>query len=292
MAAPSQAFTRFDESTYLARNPDVAGAVRNGAFASGLEHYITFGCTEDRPGVPREVVEAVRDITIAENACPPEHLRKRVHGDAGLATFVNVGRLVAFKIHSLITPLSPLDTNSRILDFGCGCGRVIQSLRKLAPHSAYFGTDIDAEAIGWCRRELSHVGTFERNNPSPPLPFSDEFFDLVYAISVFTHLPEDMELAWLGELRRVTRRGGHLLLTSHGEDLLKPASDETGRMFRERGFAYSVGPGTEGLPDFYQTSFHTDAYLQRQWGRFFEIRAIIKKGIVNHQDIVVCRRAD
>src|SRR5262249_14848680 len=50
-----------------------------------------------------------------------------------------------------------------------------------------------------------------------PLRYRDASFDLVYAFSVFTHLPESLQLAWMGELRRVLRPGGYLLISLHGE---------------------------------------------------------------------------
>jgi ubiquinone/menaquinone biosynthesis C-methylase UbiE len=124
----------------------------------------------------------------------------------------------------------------------------------------------------------------------PPLTFGDEHFDFVYSISVFTHLPEEMQFAWLEELRRVTRRGGYLILTTHGQELVGAFSKEVKKRFRAAGFYYLVGAGTEGLPEFYQTSYHTEDYIYRQWGRFFDIIKILKKGIANHQDLVVCRR--
>lgn len=45
-----------------------------------------------------------------------------------------------------------------------------------------------------------------------PLPYADASFDLVVAMDVVEHLPDP--LPWLKELVRVTRRGGHLFLTT------------------------------------------------------------------------------
>jgi hypothetical protein len=59
----------------------------------------------------------------------------------------------------------------------------------------------------------------------------------------------------------------------------------------ERGFYYSVGDGTNGLPDFYQTSFQTNAYVEREWSRHFNIKEIRPRGIANHQDLVICAKA-
>jgi tRNA(Leu) C34 or U34 (ribose-2'-O)-methylase TrmL len=100
-----------------------------------------------------------------------------------------------------------------------------------------------------------------------------------------------MQLTWLEELRRVTKRGGYLLLTTHGEELLQTTSRKGKMQFREKGFYYLVGAGTEGLPDYYHTSFQTEEYIQIHWRKFFEITKIIKKGVAHHQDLILCRRS-
>jgi len=280
----------FDESTYLKLNPDVSEAVQNRSFSSGWEHYISYGFYENRPGVPFEVYKAIKDIMEDDKSFPPEQLRKRVHGDENLSSFVNIGRIVSFNIYSSINSMIELGEHRFILDFGCGCGRVIRYFHKFSGNSSFYGTDIDEEAISWCQHELSQIGKFVKNEESPRLPFGDEFFDFVYSISVFTHLPEDMQFVWLEELRRVTKRGGYLLLTTHGEDLFKATSEESNRQFRKKGFYYSIGARTEGLPDFYQTSFHTKDYIYSYWSKFFEIKKFIKKGIANNQDLILCKK--
>ena len=104
-----------------------------------------------------------------------------------------------------------------------------------------------------------------------------------------------MQLAWLGELQRVTRKGGFLVLTVHGEDLFKKlfSSDASALAdFNTKGFSYVVGSKTEGLPDFYRTTFHSEKYIQDVWSRYFQIERIIERGIANHQDMGLCRRID
>jgi ubiquinone/menaquinone biosynthesis C-methylase UbiE len=148
------------------------------------------------------------------------------------------------------------------------------------------GCDIDNEAISWCQSNLQHIGEFSTNKPLPNLPYEDDYFDIVYSISVFTHLPEDMQFEWLNELKRVTRKGGYLLLTTHGEHLAPKRVQKT---MQKHGFHYSVGDRTDGLPDFYQTTFHTDQYIKDHWQAYFDIIKIVKKGVHNHQDLVICR---
>jgi SAM-dependent methyltransferase len=69
-------------------------------------------------------------------------------------------------------------------------------------------------------------GRFLPNDPAPPLPFEAESFDLVYALSVFTHLPTRMQRPWMEELLRVTVRGGHVVFSTHGLRYLSGLSAE------------------------------------------------------------------
>lgn len=287
-------FDGFDEEVYLKMNPDVLRAVQNGTCSSGLEHYINHGYRENRPGVSslalKEMKGFMDSFTSDHLPIPPEQLRKRVHGGDDIKNFGKVGRMIAMDIFASISPIIEFGEHDRILDFGCGCGRVFRYFQKLSANSKSYGTDIDKEAIAWCQQHLSQIGEFTANKETTPMLFMDNFFDFVYSISVFTHLPEEMELAWLEELRRVTKPGGYLLLTIHGEKLFENAPEENKRLLREKGFSFHVISKTEGLPDFYQTSFHTEDYIYDRWGRFFEIKQIIKGGIGKRQDLILCRK--
>jgi SAM-dependent methyltransferase len=83
----------------------------------------------------------------------------------------------------------------------------------------FYACDIDAAAVEWCRRNLAFLNTAV-NQLDPPLPYVTEAFDLVYAYSVFTHLPEHAQRPWIEELSRVMRPGGLLLISTHGDATL------------------------------------------------------------------------
>ena len=102
-----------------------------------------------------------------------------------------------------------------------------------------------------------------------------------------THLPAELELAWLAELPRVVRLGGILLLTVHGERLFRHAPKGLRAELDQRGFCYVNVGGTAGLPDYYQVSYHSEAYIRRRWSDFFRIRTITSFG---DQDAVICEK--
>ena len=155
---------------------------------------------------------------------PPYSLRQFVGGardfEAAGAWFVDE----LFRLE-LLTP------GVRILDLGCGCGRIALALarderaRRLGLR--YAGLDIDARAIGWCRRHLeraypgfrfTHADVRNDSyNPSGAaaaaeyrLPYDDDAFDLALATSLFTHLRAAELTRYHAELARTLAPGGAL----------------------------------------------------------------------------------
>src|SRR3546814_3783335 len=98
-----------------------------------------------------------------------------------------------------------------VLEFGCGTGRVIRHFRN-SDGVRLAWTDANPRPIAWDRENLPGIDFFH-NELTPPLAFADESFDLVYALSVFTHIPLELQRDWLDELRRVLVPGGYLLCT-------------------------------------------------------------------------------
>jgi SAM-dependent methyltransferase len=227
---------------------------------------------------------------------PPVKIRWRVHGTLDKDSYVKVGKLLAENIQELCEKAGrEFSELGDVLDFGCGCGRVVQNFRGQPRPYTLYATDIDPELVGWAKDNLDGVH-WSVNAHQPPLPFDDDAFDLIYGISVFTHLDEDFQHVWLRELQRVARPGSILILTVHGEHVLKGLrmldrsyQDE----IRERGFLFfnwSKGKlKVDGFPDFYQTAFHTKEYVQNEWSKYFDIVDYVERGIGNYQDAVVLR---
>jgi SAM-dependent methyltransferase len=103
----------------------------------------------------------------------------------------------------------------RVLDFGSAEGRVLRFFPR-HPESELWGVDISAERITWAQQHLPPPFRFATTTTAPHLPFEDNYFDLVYAVSVFTHISELAD-AWFLEMLRVLRPGGHAYLTIHDE---------------------------------------------------------------------------
>jgi SAM-dependent methyltransferase len=107
----------------------------------------------------------------------------------------------------------------RVLDFGCGCGRLTRYL-SLSARYRTIGTDVNQDHVDWCAANLPRITTL-RNDAVPPLPLVGHSIDFAFSLSVFSHLPEPAALAWLGELARVMAPGGLLIITTHGLNALQ-----------------------------------------------------------------------
>lgn len=146
---------------------------------------------------------------------PPAQLMVLVGGDTNPAAFLNGGGAVIVAMRTLLHGTGAELSGCRsILDFGCGCGRVMRHFRS-AETTALRGTDYNQQLIEWCRKNLSFA-SFDVNRLEPPLDYATGTFDLVYAFSIFTHFSAALQSAWLAELARVLAPGGHLFLTVHG----------------------------------------------------------------------------
>ena len=99
--------------------------------------------------------------------CRPAELRARVHGNADIADFVMTGKRIADDLSREMRSEGIIDDpTSNVLDFGCGCGRVLRPFR-IAPKACLQGSDIDSAAIDWATRHLSYLATFPTNGHLP-----------------------------------------------------------------------------------------------------------------------------
>ena len=272
----------------------------------------------NRPGLSREtgepdILSTDRHPDPSENSKPAEiadddlpwpgvELVSRVAGGPDRPAFYESGRQSVRDLEAVLSVIGRrLDSFTSILDFGCGCGRILLHLAHLAETASVHGVDIDARAVRWAAENLPWAD-LKVNRTEPPLEFGDATFDLVYNHSVFTHLDEEHQDLWLTELRRVTRPGGILVLSVHGE---KPLTDfEEGSRnaggdprhvreeVRRRGISFVKHDGHVGGPhnDGYHSTFHAPWYVIDHWSAYFTVRAYVLQGSLGFQDFVLLER--
>ncbi|MDR6442750.1 ubiquinone/menaquinone biosynthesis C-methylase UbiE [Chryseobacterium bernardetii] len=132
-------------------------------------------------------------------------------------SYYNGGKVTAEWIVGLIRNHKEIK-HKKILDWGCGPGRVIRHMPTLLEETnQFFATDYNEESIDWCSKNIDHID-FKTNHLSPPLQYENDFFDIIYGISIFTHLSEKMHTEWINELRRVLKKDGILIVSMQGNN--------------------------------------------------------------------------
>ena len=193
--------------------------------------------------------------TNAERRSLRPRLIRLVAGSQRPDQWLNTGRADAAGIRELLSRNGyPLERMSSILDFGCGCGRVARWWSGSA-RPRVFGCDYDGRLTQWCKVNLPFMKV-KINGSRPPLPFKSDTFDLVYAISLFTHLTASAQSQWLEDITRVLKPGGLLLFTVHGERFAHLLTDQ--RHAFERGEMVVLAPelvGQEGCAAFHPASY-------------------------------------
>ncbi len=155
---------------------------------------------------------------------PPAKLIVLVTGSGDSAWYTEGGKLAAQSICEALGAVGLSVTQfESMLDFGCGCGRVLRHWRPITG-AALYGTDQNKELVEWCRRNLPFAKC-QSNTLEPRLDYADGMFEFAYALSVFTHMPEGLQKPWMDELRRILRPGGHLLITTQGDEFLSKLTE-------------------------------------------------------------------
>jgi len=216
------------------------------------------------------------DVAGIGSALPPFDLRRRVgliegsegeYGGGGRAQYRGV----------LETLPEDFDfEGKRILDFGCGAGRVLRHFMQRPEPLELWGCDVHAPSIEWIQENLSPPIHAFANDTLPPLALDDGSIDLVYALSVFTHLAEDWS-AWLLELHRILAPGGLAVLTTLGEPMWdahlgKPFfRDELWRPWDESSVGMFVTNFGMAQDDIGPCIYHSEWWIRAHWGRCFDI---------------------
>jgi SAM-dependent methyltransferase len=195
---------------------------------------------------------------------PPAWILYDASGGIDYRAYYNSGKASAGAIARLALPYLKPDCAARILEWGCGPARIVQHIPGAfaAVKPAVYATDYNGRTISWCRNAIQSV-SFEMHGLSPPLPFEDASFDLVYCVSVFTHLSENAHYEWLKELRRVVAPGGVVMMTVHGDKFQRNLFPAEKSAYRN-GQLVVRGAVKEGSRIY--SSYHSPAFMQNFLG--------------------------
>ena len=204
---------------------------------------------------------------LAQPPLPPKALMKRVGAskDLEVESYVQSAERQKSTLVELLGPEWSWE-GRRVLDFGCGSGRLLGYFLDEARLAEFHGSDIDEEMVSWVRKHLCPpIADVRLNGEQPPLDYPDDHFDLVTALSVFTHIADGWS-DWLLEIRRVLKPGG-LLIATFLDSTIAPIL--TGLPWDEErgGMGACFGDPEMSWPNV----FHSHWWLREHWGRAFEI---------------------
>lgn len=232
----------------------------------------------------RDVRDAATDLFLfltgrRERDLPPHRFRRVGQGD-----FRKMGEILAAMLVE-----HGLRPDDRVLDIGCGVGRVALALtRVLSSSGNYVGFDADARAIRWCSENITprhanfrfaHAAVETSRQHRQHLdvkeyrfPTGDASIDFAFATSVFTHLEFEAAVHYASEARRVLRPGGILLATIFVWDgspasLPFPFPATRSRLMELRDRGRGVAFEEEALGEIFPPSEWADVHLKKRGWR-------------------------
>lgn len=252
--------------------------------------------------LPPEVT--IREIEADRFPIPASKDREYYFGEFHAAWWMS-GREDAAKMRETAQQMGIDFNRMRYYELGCASARVVRHVAT-STEAEVWCSDINVRHIDWIQKFIGRRVKAFNSTAFPALPLEPNYFDVVSAFSVFTHI-DDLEAHWLAELRRVLRPGGLAYITVSTEDTweqykqswikdqLMPLADSI--------VDYKIDPAlfAGGLPSektvfwwpvrhvYNAMVFHSKSYIERVYGSFFDVVDIVRNGHA-YQDVVVLRK--
>jgi SAM-dependent methyltransferase len=196
-----------------------------------------------------------------------------------------------------------IDASRKYLDFGCSSGSLIRILKTAFADSEFHGVDPLPSSIAWAAENIPGA-TFSISNTTPPLAFADQTFHGATAISIWSHLDEQLAIDWFDEMYRVIADDGWLLFTTHGDTSLAFCNSRALQPTRRtlalaEGLANSdfvfeevyVGKSPEGIDATgYGNTYFRKSWVERNLGRQWEVAYFGPAENQQNQDVYVLKK--
>lgn len=206
-----------------------------------------------------------------------------------IARFAELWEQLGPETKTALIDLLPSDWSfegKRILDFGCGAGRTLRHFMSEAETAEVWGVDIDAVSINLLQETICPPLHVMRSDYMPPLALESGSFDLIWSISVFTHLTVN-SIPWLLEIHRLLKPEGLLIATYMGRSTSELLAGEE---WDEDRIGMNVlrhnHPASDGAP----LVLISDWWMREHWGRAFDVVKVAPQ--IHNQSWAVLRKRD
>jgi ubiquinone/menaquinone biosynthesis C-methylase UbiE len=243
-----------------------------------------------------ELIKRSVTETVIEGLTFPPFPRKDVQ-ERFVGSSYETALTEAFEFYSFLKNVTaklgkPLSEQSRIHDFGCGWGRFIRFFMKDVASDNIYGSDVMPLAIDICKQSAL-PGRFDVLEQDGTLPYPDQFFDVMMAYSVFTHLPGKVHIYWMKELARVSKPEAIFCLTLEPRffiDRIKHAKEEPSNVFLQAlaGYAPNInelynkfdrgeisylatGGGDNLTANVYGDAIVPLSFIEKNWSEYFKV---------------------
>lgn len=239
-------------------------------------------------------------VEVDNGPIPPDHIimRTSVLGEKHIKTVLNDDTYFASGYIQILRWLQALEkcgfnvrTAATIMELGCGSGRLLRHLRCI-DGVRLIGTDVEKDKIEWCRENLPGIDFYDNEYDPPISQIEDDTVDLIYASSVFTHIPLATQDAWLAEMNRILKPGGYLLASILGRKyvdvMLTPDQKKT---VHDLGH-FELTSTDENVSISSKLTGQWDVFQRRTevievYGKYFQIRDYLP----SHQDLLILQKA-
>jgi ubiquinone/menaquinone biosynthesis C-methylase UbiE len=214
----------------------------------------------------RHGAPAARRLEVADASRYPRYYLQKFHfqsdgylSDASAARYdhqveVLFGGAAAAMRRRALVPLKSAFADrpaGRLLDIGCGTGRFLREVKGNYPRLHVTGLDLSPPYLAAAEQELAQWSRVRLvQGAAEAMPFADAEFDAVTAVYLFHELPPPVRRAAIGEIRRVLKPGGLLVVV----DSLQPGDV----------------PDYDAMLDFFPAAFHEpyyESYLREDFDR-------------------------
>ncbi len=221
---------------------------------------------------------------------PEEGVQTSTTGRSGEPVLRDGFLFYQFAKKILIAHGQGLNESTTVMDFGCAWGRLIRYWMHKVPASNLYGFEVQQRFLDLARRDVPGPNYYV-SNTRPPLPTDSGKFDLIYAYSVFSHLPEGLTNEWVAEFSRVLKPGGLALLTTRPRAHISAAGASAGQTAHSELYAKIIQDREDALAKYdagkfvfypahgggslseqdYGEAIIPKAYAENNWSKHLEV---------------------